>query len=413
MRRGFSLAVPLFLLLVSGCASKSPFSLEDVASPYAYQYTREQGHIYHNPTGRQLTRHQLYDYLAGFTVIYVGESHDSVDDHAVQLDILEALQVRFPGEVALGLEMLGTDAQAEVDRWVAGAMSEKEMMRLWARNWSAASYPYYKDILDYVREEGIPVVALNRPRTRLPQQGDRGASAGGPGGALPERRPEPEIDDDDPYYRAYIGAFLAGHDAGPGTLDQFIRAQSLWDETMAESAAAFLSQPDNKSRKLVVLAGSNHVLYGFGIPRRLFRRMPVSYTIVSPVALHTPGHGTDKLMAVTPPELPLPPADIIWLVGYRDLEDQRVSLGISMAPDDSGGVLLQAVNPGSSAERAGLKEGDIIRAIDGAAVTEPFDLTFELGSKTAGDRGTITIERDGQLMPVIVDFENRAQPHSR
>jgi uncharacterized iron-regulated protein len=405
--------VPLVLLMASGCASKSPFDLEDVASPYAYQYIWEQGRIYHNPTGREMTREQLYDYLAGFTVIYVGESHDSVDDHAVQLEILQALHERFPGEVALGLEMLRTDSQAAVDRWVSGAMSDKEMVRLWARDWGAASYPYYKDILAYVREVGMPVVALNRPRYMAPPQQGPGASTEGAVGTSVRPRPDPEIDNDDPYYQAYICAFLAGHDAGPGTLEQFIRAQSLWDETMAESAAAFLSQAGNRSRRLVVFAGRNHVLYGFGIPRRLFRRVPVNYAIVAPKTLHPPDHRSGRSMDVTLPELPLPAADVIWLVGYRDLEDQRVTLGISMAPDDSGGVLLQAVNAGSSAERAGLKEGDIIRAIDGAAVTEPFDLTFELGSKTAGDRGTITIERDGQLMPVIVDFENRAQPHSR
>ena len=252
MRRGLSTAVPLVLLMASGCASKSPFDLEDVASPYAYQYTWEQGRIYHNPTGREMTREQLYDYLAGFTVIYVGESHDSVDDHAVQLEILQALHERFPGEVALGLEMLRTDSQAAVDRWVSGAMSDKEMVRLWARNWGAASYPYYKDILAYVREVGMPVVALNRPRYLAPPQQGPGASTDGAVGTSVRPRPDPEIDNDDPYYQAYIGAFLAGHDAGPGTLEQFIRAQSLWDETMAESAATFLSQADNRSRRLVV-----------------------------------------------------------------------------------------------------------------------------------------------------------------
>lgn len=70
-----------------------------------------------------MTGEELWAYPTGFTVIYVGESHDSVNDHEVQLKILKALVERFPGEVALGLEMPRTDSQEGVSRWVAGEMT--------------------------------------------------------------------------------------------------------------------------------------------------------------------------------------------------------------------------------------------------------------------------------------------------
>jgi uncharacterized iron-regulated protein len=391
-----------------GCASETQFDLQEVASPYAYQYTWEQERIYHAATGTELSERELYDYLAGFRVIYVGESHDSVNDHEVQLKILRALVERFPGEVALGLEMLRTDSQAKADQWVAGEMSEKEWMRLWAENWGLSSYPYYRDMLLYVREQRLPLVALNRPRDTMsrpaiPVAGTEGVTA-------PAPLADPEIDWDDPYYEAYLTAFLSGHEAGPETLQKFLRGQLLWDETMAESGAAFLGKPANHSSKLVVFAGSNHLRYGFGVPRRLFRRVPVNYTIVSPVVANYPADSLGKLMDIEPPELPLPPADVIWLVGYEDLEDQRITLGISIAQTEGGGVLVQEVHPGSPGERAGLTPEDIIRGIDEAEVAEMFDLSYELGRKAPGDRGTLTIERNGSVRELNVEFEHYARP---
>jgi uncharacterized iron-regulated protein len=297
-RSGFSLP---WLLLASACASQ--FSLDDVSSPYSDQYTLEQGRIYHTPSGREMTEEELYAYLGGFTIIYVGETHDSINDHAVQLQVLKALNERFPGKVALGLEMLRTDTQVEVDKWVAGELSEQEMIQLWSNSWGSESYPYYKEILSYAREQQITMLALNRPPNATP-----------PG-------PEPAIDEDDPYYDAFIGAFLAGHKADPDTSKRFMRSQMLWDETMAETGAAFLSQPEHADKKLVVFAGNNHVRYGFGIPRRLFRRVPVNYTIVSPQVVDYPADKRDRLMDVTLPELPLPAGDILWMVGYEDLEE--------------------------------------------------------------------------------------------
>ena len=53
-------------------------------------------------------------------------------------------------------------------------------------------------------------------------------------------------------------------------------AQLLWDETMAERVANFVTtQPDYQ---IVVLAGQAHITYGHGIPDRVQRRLGAKFT---------------------------------------------------------------------------------------------------------------------------------------
>ena len=48
------------------------------------------------------------------------------------------------------------------------------------------------------------------------------------------------------------------------------QVMTLWDGFMADSAARF--QQSRQLRRMVVLAGSGHINYGFGIPDRLSKR---------------------------------------------------------------------------------------------------------------------------------------------
>jgi uncharacterized iron-regulated protein len=64
----------------------------------------------------------------------------------------------------------------------------------------------------------------------------------------------------------------AGSHGSSPNLERFFFVQVLWDETMAEAIANFIqSHPDYQ---VVVLAGSGHIIYGYGIPSRVERRLP-------------------------------------------------------------------------------------------------------------------------------------------
>ena len=388
----------LSLLFLAGCAGTHQ-SLR-VESPYADPRALEVGQILHLGTGRLLTESEALDYLCRFPVVYVGEAHDNADEHAVQLTVLKAMLARFPGQVTLGLEMLQRPFQADADAFVRGEMSERDFHAVWQESWGDISY--YRDLLLFAREKRIPLLALNASaatRRAVREQ------------ALSELTPEvakdvPEMDAQDPYHRAHVEAIFGGHAKGARSGEAFYRVQLLWDETMAETAAQYLGSPAGRGRHLLILAGGNHVRYGFGIPRRLFRRVPLPFVIVEPY-VHAAGVvvPADKLMDVEAPALPLRPADIYWAVNYRDLKDEQVKLGVTIEGAGGAGVRVTGVAPGGPGHAAGLLAGDLIVSVDGAAVKEMSDLLYEVSRHKRGDRGTINVLREGRRVTLEVTYD--------
>ncbi len=68
------------------------------------------------------------------------------------------------------------------------------------------------------------------------------------------------------------------------------------------------------------------------------------------------------------------------------------------------GALLAGVNPGSAAEKAGLKAGDIVLEIDAEKVTDEGDLVAKLYTRQPGDTVNVTILRNGtqSTLPVTL-----------
>lgn len=80
-----------------------------------------------------------------------------------------------------------------------------------------------------------------------------------------------------------------------------------------------------------------------------------------------------------------------------------VMLGITMSAQD-GGVVIDRVVPNLPAEKAGLKEGDIILKFDGQAVTTPEALRAAMKDKKAGDAINIRVKRDDKELDLKADL---------
>src|SRR2546423_6282245 len=72
--------------------------------------------------------------------------------------------------------------------------------------------------------------------------------------------------------------------------------------------------------------------------------------------------------------------------------DMAQSLGMS----ETKGVIVNSVAPGSAAERAGIRQGDVITALDGQSVNETNSFRNHIAALAPGSEVTLTIVRDNR-----------------
>ncbi|MBI1214651.1 MAG: hypothetical protein GC185_02395 [Alphaproteobacteria bacterium] len=269
----------------------------NASAPYTNIDKMKDGDIVHLQTGTEVTKEQMMDAISSARVIYVSELHDNIAAHQAQLEIIEELFAKNPGKVAVGMEMFRRSAQPALDKLEQGKMTKDELNALFDEQWTPDWREAYQPVLDFIQDNSIPLVGL-KPTKEI-------EAVVRSGGTSPE---VPELDMDDPYHRGRYLPFFSGPGIPPEAAEGRYKMMVLWDEAMAETVADFLSNPDNADKKLVVIAGEGHIGYGFGIPKRAYRRVPHDYSIVIP----TIGQEPDA-------DLPLKLGDYAMKVPYDKL----------------------------------------------------------------------------------------------
>ena len=89
--------------------------------------------------------------------------------------------------------------------------------------------------------------------------------------------------------------------------------------------------------------------------------------------------------------------------------DQSVWMGVQIA-QSTDGPTIAGVIAGSPAEKAGLKRGDVIKAIDGTSVSNVQAVRDALKDKNPGDTVTVSITRNGNAQDVTVTLEAQPEP---
>jgi uncharacterized iron-regulated protein len=390
----------LGLLTLSACTmTNGPIGNPEL--PYPPAQPVEVGTIVHLPTGIVVSEEEMLAAVTDRRIVYVGETHDNPASHRVQLAVVEAMAKRWPGMVSFGMEMLTPAQQPVLDRWVAGELSEKEFLKQvkWYSTW-AMDFALYRDLLLLARDRKIPVIGLNADKDLVKAVGRKALAEL----TEEERARLPEMDMTDPYQSALVEAIYGGHVSGEGRLAGFQRVQTLWDETMAENVANYLLACPDGTRRMVVLAGGNHISYGFGIPRRVFRRMPSSYALVGTREVVGGADKQDRIMDVEMPGFPMPSYDYLVFTAYESLPDDKVKLGVRME-EQEGKVVVKEVVAGSAADQAGVQAGDVILTIDQEPISENFDLIYAVGQKAKGDKGLIEVERAGARLTLEVEYQ--------
>ncbi|MEO0687845.1 MAG: ChaN family lipoprotein, partial [Cyanobacteria bacterium J06649_11] len=207
-------------------------------------------------------------------IVYLGEIHDNSQHHKNQLKIIQELY-KDNQKIAIGMEMFQRPFQEIIDQYIAGKITETELIskteykQRWGFDWEL-----YAPILRFAKENKIPVLALNTPNEITRKVARQGIEK-----LTDEEKklipPITEIRTDNLAYRQMLlKAFEQHQSAGHGnssSANRFFLAQVLWDETMADSIAKFVKA--NPDSQVVVLAGKGHIVYGYGIPSRVERRI--------------------------------------------------------------------------------------------------------------------------------------------
>ncbi|MCM2358692.1 MAG: ChaN family lipoprotein [Geobacteraceae bacterium] len=225
--------------------------------------------------GRVIGFARMIEELKGARLIFVGENHDQPEHHQAQLEIIKALR-RAGVPLAIGMEMFTSGSQGELDRWVVGRLSLDEMVRLYYREWRMP-WPLYRDILLYARDQRIPLIALNVPRSISRKVSRQGFAA-----LTQEERkqlPSGVTCSVDPAYREFIRRAYAEHGRNENSFVHFCEAQMLWNKSMARHLQQYLALSSRAT--VVVLAGAGHAMKG-GIPEELSRDSGYRYRVILP-----------------------------------------------------------------------------------------------------------------------------------
>ena len=96
------------------------------------------------------------------------------------------------------------------------------------------------------------------------------------------------------------------------------------------------------------------------------------------------------------------------LIGYGEVREAYLGLQVADLPAKdgapvgaTGGVQVTGVDPGSPAEKAGVRRGDVIEALDGAAADSADELRFRLRELALGATARLELQR-GRERPAVV-----------
>lgn len=94
-----------------------------------------------------------------------------------------------------------------------------------------------------------------------------------------------------------------------------------------------------------------------------------------------------------------------WIgVTIQDVDENTAK---ALGMEDGSGALIGSVLPGEPAEKAGLKDGDVILAVDDKSIENSSALLRAIADKAPGSSAVLTVFRDGKTMNITVTLGER------
>jgi membrane-associated protease RseP (regulator of RpoE activity) len=178
---------------------------------------------------------------------------------------------------------------------------------------------------------------------------------------------------------------------------------------MAESMRLALARPGFRGFKGVIIAGSAHVAYGLGIPWRYRlrdKRARILTLVPVTVVAKNGAAGAEENPMVKALAGQLPPgavfsrglADMVFAVAAED-KPYFADAGFGGKMNGEGLYEVASVGKESPAEKAGLRVGDRILAVDGVPVKSIEALRMILAQKNWNDSLSLDIRKKMEFSP--------------
>jgi len=309
------------MLLLSSCSLMSS-SVIDI---------NEQHYRIYRADGSSASLDDLLTEASQVDVTFLGESHNDPVAHYLELLLFESLADNM---LALSLEMFETDIQYVLDEYLDDVITEVHLLES-ARAWDNYDSDY-KPLIEFAKNNSLPVLAANAPRRYVNLVGREGQeSLQNLGDEAKRFLPSlPYANASESYTENFLNLMQAmnaqsgqepddNHDNEEITpeqaeaareqeerLQRTLAAQSLWDAGMAWSIASYLTE--HSDTRVLHVNGSFHSAEGLGILDHLRRyRSQTSMLVITITADESfPEFDTESMLnqgdfvIVTDPSLP-------------------------------------------------------------------------------------------------------------
>lgn len=339
-------------------------------------------------TPKNLSLKEIVEEIESKKVIFIGESHTNFAHHINQLNIIKKLHKKGK-KVVIGMEMFQRKFQSVLDDYIEGKIDEKTFLKKseYFTRWKF-NYNLYKPILDYAKENKLPVIALNLDKEiikKITKNGFYDLSK-----ENKELLPK-NIDFTNQTYKDNLKSFFnsnvhlnAAHKNGAKNIntDFVYQSQIIWDETMAETISLYLEK-NQDTDSFVVLAGAGHIESHHGIPDRVFRRTSLPYAVIlqdMPATSKT--------------------ADFV-LFTQKIAVKEPMKIGVFL--DTVKNLKVIKIVKNSIASELGIKKDDVILEVDDKEVKNLDEMKFILFFKQKDEKIKIKLKRDKKTLTLEID----------
>jgi uncharacterized iron-regulated protein len=338
---------------------------------------------------------RLFAQLSQRRAILLGEVHDNADHHRWQLHTIAGLHALHP-QLVIALEMFPHRVQNALDQWVAGELTEEQLLTRtqWRTVWGEDP-GLYLPIFNFARMHRVPMIALNVERSLTRKVGEQGWAAIAPQDREGVSNPAPAP----PAYADMLYESFQQHAHGSKERDDpafqhFVDGMLLWDRAMAQGIAEAAARAPGTM--VVGLMGLGHLENRDGVPRQLVDLG------IKDAAVLLPWDRARSCSELTP-QL----ADALFGIDSQATAvPERPRLGVMLEQSEQG-VRIAKVTDGSIAQGAGLQPQDVIETVAGERVSSVDDVVAAVSRQSPGTWLPISIRRAGQPLDIVARFPPR------